>query len=92
MRNPGATGKIRDMIGLQGCERQGGLMLLACMLIVFYGCGGAHVREVAVIEKTRTYHRDDCAPVHMARVEEMTVAEAKAKNFRPCPICKPDSE
>lgn len=92
MRNPAATGKTRDMIGSQDCKRHGELLLLACMLIVLHGCGRAHVREVAVIEKTRTYHREDCAPVHMAKAEEMTVAEAKAKNFKPCPICKPDSD
>lgn len=93
MKNPVVTGKIRVMIGLQDCKQTlRGLLTVSCMLIGFAGCGSAHGREVMVIGKTRTYHRQECAPVHMAKAEEMTVSEAKARHFKPCPVCKPDSE
>jgi len=81
------------MIGLQDCKQAPrGLLTVSCMLIGLAGCGGAHAHEVAAIEMTKTYHRQECTPVHMAKAEEMTVNEAKARNFKPCPICKPDSE
>ena len=81
------------MIGSQACKHTFlALSTVSCILIGFSGCGGARAREVAVIEKTRTYHREECAPVRMAKTEEMTITEAKARNFTPCPICKPDSE
>lgn len=67
--------------------------LLACLLsIASAGCGATHEREVMVIEKTGMYHREDCAPVHMAKTEAMPLSEAKARHFKPCPVCTPDRE
>ena len=76
------------MIGLQDCKQTlRGLLTVSCMLIGFAGCGSAQGHEVMVIEKTKSYHRPECPPVHMARIQEMTVNEAKARHFTPCPIC-----
>jgi len=64
---------------------RGAMAAMACAVLTVAGCSRTPT------EKTRTYHREECPPVHMAKGEEMTPAEARARNFRPCPTCKPDS-
>ncbi len=57
------------------------------------GCSGnLKPHEVLVIKKTNTYHREGCPPTNMAKTTIMTAAEAKAERYKPCPVCKPDSE
>jgi len=55
------------------------------------GCtpGGAH--DILAIPMTHSYHRPTCRRVMMARTERMTVGEARAAGYQPCPVCKPDS-
>ena len=67
-------------------------MIVCSLMIGAAGCGATHSHEVMAIEKTKMYHREECPPVHMAKAEEMTVSEARARKFKPCPICNPDSE
>jgi hypothetical protein len=67
-------------------------LMACCLSIAISGCGGAHERKVLVIEKTKTYHREGCPPVQMAKTEEVTLSEAKAMKFKACPICTPDRE
>ncbi|HTR82257.1 MAG TPA: hypothetical protein VMM58_11565 [Bacteroidota bacterium] len=73
-------------------SRQITIFLLAAVTFIVSGC--AHrlkEGEVVVIKKTNTYHREECAPTHMAKTEIMPIAEAKAEKFKPCPAFKPDS-
>ena len=68
------------------------IVLGGCLLIVI-GCSkNLKPHEVLVIKKTNTYHREGCPPTKMAKTTVMTVAEAKAENYKPCTGCKPDSE
>ncbi len=60
------------------------------VLIVQSGCSGAGHKEVFAIERTGTYHRSECPPVHMARTLLMSLQEARALHLKPCPVCKPD--
>ncbi len=78
------------MTGSRGCRN--GLLAAACLLVFLAGCASTPAQEVVAIGKTKMYHRESCAPVQMAKGEKMTAAEAKAMGFRPCPVCKPDSE
>lgn len=54
------------------------------------GCSGGGDREVLAIEETKTYHRNTCPPVHMARTIPMTVSQADSLHYTPCPVCKPN--
>lgn len=54
------------------------------------GCGQKRNDEVVVIEKTKSYHTDECTRVNMANAKFMTEAVAKALNCKACPGCKPD--
>ena len=66
---------------------------LASMLMLLISCSGRlGPHEVLVIKKTDTYHREGCPPANMARTTIMTAAEAKAEKFKPCPVCKPETE
>jgi hypothetical protein len=81
------------MTGLPGYSTRWVISVLAVSLFLgMAGCNSAHVREVVAIEKTRTYHREQCPPVAMAKTEVMTISEARARQLRACPVCKPDSE
>jgi hypothetical protein len=60
------------------------------VFIMLSGCSGTVHKEVFAIERTATYHRSKCPPVHMARTLLMTLDEAKALHLKPCPVCKPD--
>ena len=67
------------------------LFLLLCMLVVNPGCSSERKTTVIAIEKTGSYHRPECPPVHMAKTKEMTRDEATAMKLTPCKVCKPDS-
>jgi hypothetical protein len=54
------------------------------------GCTRRSADRVLVIQRTMSYHRDTCARVNMARTQAMTVAEARAAGYRPCPLCEPE--
>jgi hypothetical protein len=60
------------------------------VFILLSGCSGTGYKEVLAIERTGTYHRSECPPVHMARTLLMSPDEAKALHLKPCPVCKPD--
>ena len=62
------------------------------LMTTIEGCAPRGVKYVYAIEKTRTFHRADCAPVHMANAIKMTLNEAVSEHLRPCPICRPDRE
>ena len=84
------------MIGSQGSEagtrrRVNALLLAAWLLISAAGCAGAGGDRVIVIEKTKTYHREECPRVKMADVKVMTRDEALALNCQACPDCRPDA-
>ncbi len=57
---------------------------------VLSGCSGSSEPEVLAIKRTRTYHRETCPVVRMAKTTPMTVAQANALHFTPCPACKPN--
>jgi methylphosphotriester-DNA--protein-cysteine methyltransferase len=69
------------------------LLLLICMAAAVQSGCSDHLKkgDVVVIAKTNTYHREGCPPTNMAKTKIMTIAEAKAENYKPCPGCKPDS-
>ncbi|HEY6191878.1 MAG TPA: hypothetical protein VI215_06060 [Bacteroidota bacterium] len=84
------------MIGLQGFKsgtraRVNLLLLAAWLVISAAGCAGAGSDKVLVIEKTRSYHREECPRVKMAEARVMTRDEALALNYQPCPDCRPDA-
>ncbi len=68
------------------------LILIACALLPLAGCTRSSPRAVAAIARTRSYHREECRRVFMARTVVMTAHEAVARHYAPCPICKPDTE
>ena len=70
------------------------IVTCAYLLMAFClpACSGGKKDNVVVIEKTRTYHREACPPVHMAKTQEMTLNQAKGQNLRPCTVCKPDAQ
>lgn len=63
---------------------------LSLVTATLSGCSGGGDREVLAIEETKTYHRDTCPPVHMAKTIPMTVRQADALQYTPCPVCKPN--
>lgn len=60
------------------------------MLCALAGCG-KNPDEVVVIEKTKSYHTEDCPKVMMAKTEDMRREAAQKMNCQPCKDCKPDS-
>ncbi|MGA9408192.1 MAG: hypothetical protein WBW71_13745 [Bacteroidota bacterium] len=69
------------------------MFAVAAVLSLLLGCSGnLKPHEVLVIKKTNMYHREGCPPTIMAKTTIMTAAEARAEKYKPCPICKPDSE
>ena len=63
---------------------------LALLLLLLAGCSSKK-DEVVVIEKTKSYHREDCARVMMADTKTMSKEDAVKINCHPCSDCKPDS-
>ncbi len=69
------------------------ILILSGGLAALAGCSGrVGPHEVLVIKKTNTYHREGCPPTNMAKTTVMTASEARSEKFRPCSVCKPDSE
>ena len=68
------------------------MLLVVSAFSLLLGCSKTLGKnDVLVIKKTNTYHRENCPPVNMAKTTVMTVAEAKADNYKPCPAFKSDS-
>jgi uncharacterized lipoprotein YajG len=69
------------------------IFVFAAALLLLAGCSGRlGPHEVLAIKKTNTYHREGCPPTNMARTTIMTAAEARTEKFKPCPVCKPETE
>ena len=64
--------------------------LLLMMGVLMAGCASRGPNDVVVIEKTRSYHTDECPRVNMAFTRIMSREEAKSLNCKPCPGCQPD--
>jgi hypothetical protein len=58
--------------------------------LLLQGCAGIHPRQVVAIARTNTYHREFCAPVHMAKTKVMSPEDARLLGMRACTVCKPD--
>ncbi len=67
-----------------------GGFLLPAGLAAVSGCSHSGEREVLAIERTKTYHRSTCPPVHMAKTVLMTVSQADTLHLVPCPVCAPN--
>ena len=67
------------------------LIAAAAVVLLISGCGHRLAHEVVVIEKTKSFHTDDCPRVKMAQTKVMTIAEARALECKPCKGCRPDS-
>jgi hypothetical protein len=85
------------MIGSQGYKPKrswGSKARLTALLFLlsFPGCAGSSGRNVLVVAKTNSYHRENCARVGMAHTRTMTLEEARALNYEACPWCHPDSD
>lgn len=65
-------------------------LLVMSTAAVLSGCSGSSEPEVLAIKRTRTYHRETCSVVRMAKTTPMTLAQANAFHFTPCPACKPN--
>jgi hypothetical protein len=65
--------------------------IIICSFLLV-GCGGRRKDDVVVIEKTKSYHTDQCPRVNMANTKTMTVEEARAMNCQPCKGCRPDTK
>jgi hypothetical protein len=59
------------------------------MLLVLFSCG-RKPNEVVVIEKTRSYHTEECPKVMMAKTETMLREKAQSMGCKPCDDCRPD--
>ncbi len=66
-------------------------LLVTCFFLGVAGCASGASDKVVVVEKTKSYHRDDCPRVMMAHAVWMTREEAQALDCKPCPGCRPDS-
>jgi len=62
---------------------------LLLFMMLFVSCGAREPETVVVIEKTKTFHRDNCARVRMANTTTVSVTDATAHGMKPCPHCKP---
>lgn len=75
---------------MAGVHQIRNLMVVSLLAAQSWHCGGVEGTEVIAIEKTKTYHRDGCPPVHMAKTLTMSLKEAKEEKLTPCPLCQPD--
>ncbi|MBI1804285.1 MAG: hypothetical protein HYR77_07445 [Ignavibacteria bacterium] len=65
------------------------ILIISFMIASLAGCA-RRGDCVLVVEKTKSYHTDNCARIHMAHAAWMTRDEARARDCKPCPGCKPD--
>ncbi|MBS4027003.1 MAG: hypothetical protein KGZ58_00080 [Ignavibacteriales bacterium] len=49
------------------------------------------INVVAMNDKTKIFHKQDCPKLMMANVRLITVEEAKQRGGKPCPNCKPET-
>ena len=69
--------------------RRIGAGLALAVVLIGAGCTRHSPEHVLAIPKTMSYHRDTCARINMARTASMTVTEALAAGYHPCPLCRP---
>ena len=65
------------------------IILSVLFSILVLGCAKRNQEMVIVVEKTRTYHIEQCPRIVMANAEEMTRGEARKRKYHPCPDCLP---
>src|SRR4051812_6370244 len=63
--------------------------VLIVLAVLAAGCRD-HARDVAVIEKTGSYHMDTCVKARMADTKTLSLEQARALGFKACPHCRPD--
>lgn len=68
----------------------GRYILMLVLLLAIPGCRGRSPADVTVIDRTRSYHTDECPRVMMALTRTMTREEARALRYAACPGCNPD--
>lgn len=65
----------------------------ACFIValcLMCGCTRYPEKQVAVIAKTGSYHRSECAKVMMAKTQYLELTPDISRTYKPCPYCKPD--
>ena len=87
MKSRVGIGRTRGMSGSQASRH---LAIGIVLMISLADCSPPPEPRVLAIEKTKSYHTAGCARVHMARTENMSVKEAQARRFHPCPDCRRD--
>jgi uncharacterized protein YcfL len=65
--------------------------IIVLFLILLSGCS-AHNDNVVVITDTKSYHKEDCPQIKMARTEYMTIDSARKRGMEPCPGCMKEHE
>ena len=68
------------------------IVSLFTTVLLFSSCENKSNTQVVIIEKTKTYHRANCPQVNMAKVEFVSLGDAKQKGMKPCLNCKPDKQ
>jgi methylphosphotriester-DNA--protein-cysteine methyltransferase len=63
--------------------------VLLLFVVLLASCGARHPDTVVVIEKTKTFHRENCSRVRMAHTTTISFSDATAQGMKPCPYCKP---
>lgn len=68
----------------------------AMMLLAVVGYAASRIMfaggaDVAIVERTRSYHREECAKTRMADVRIVPFTPAVKAAYKPCPYCKPDT-
>jgi len=68
-------------------------VLVAALFLFTLALGGCqrNPHEVAVIEKTKSYHRPECNVVMMANARYCDMTPQIAHDYKRCPYCKPDT-
>ncbi len=64
-------------------------ILLTCL--IFNACQSKPNDTVVVVDKTKIFHRSSCPRVSMANTRIMSIQDALALHFKPCPDCRPGS-
>jgi len=86
MKNESGTGKIRGTTGLEAYK----MKKLIFLFILWASACAPEPDQVVVIEKTKSYHTQDCPKVMMADTKMMSKEEAKKLDCHPCKDCRPD--